>query len=444
MRKILIYLFVMMPFAVFSQSVLSLEECLRLAKGDNKRMEASEQQVQSSLFEVRSARASFLPSFSVSGNALYSNAGGAFSSGVGHLPVFDASGVATGQTALFPGLDLSYDVGWIYGAGVSVEQPLYMGGKIRAGYRMAKAGHELARQNRRLTEAEVVLETSQAYAAVVRAKELMLVAGSYRDLLTELLRTVESARKHGLKSQNDVLKVKVKLDGSELDLRRAENGWRLARMNLCHCIGRPLTDEIDVDGSLPEVGEVSAAGGVINDRPEYMMLERQEALAKEKIAVAKGDHLPQVGLVGRYGYTNGVELNGRKLLDDCSFFVGLQVSVPVFDFGRRVNKIRSAKAQYAQVVAECEDTFGKLELEMSRALNELDEASLECRLADSSVASAEENLRTSRLQYEKGVETLSDHLEAQALWQQARETQVEARVNRYLKWLEYRKTVGQL
>jgi len=76
------------------------------------------------------------------------------------------------------------------------------------------------------------------------------------------------------------------------------------------------------------------------------------------------------------------------------------------------------------------------------AANNLDEAQLEIRLAESSLAAADENLRLSRRQYEAGVETLSDHLEAQAMWQQAHRTEVEARIDGYLRWLEYRKARG--
>lgn len=319
-----------------------------------------------------------------------------------------------------------------------------MGGKIRAGYRMTRIGNEIARQNKRLTESEVIVETSRAYADVVRTNELIQVAESYHDLLTELMRTVESARKHGMKSQNDVLKVKVKLNESELNLRRAENGHRLAMMNLCHYIGRPLTDRIETDGVLPDPGHAPVRDDGIFNRPEYLMLEQQSDLAKQKVAMARSESLPQVGLVGQYGYLNGVELNGRKLIDSWSFLAGIQVSVPIFNFGNRINKIKSAKAQYAQIQAEREDTNEKLALEMTQSFNNLDEALLEKRLAESSVVSAEENLRASRLQYEKGMETLSDYLEAQTLWQQARQTQVEARINCYLKWLEYQKAAGRI
>ena len=444
MKRLFIYIFAVLPFACYSQTVLTLDECIRLAKENNKRMEVSEQQLQASLFEKRSTKALFLPSLSLTGNALYSTADGSYSSGMGQLPVLGAYGIPTGQSALFPGIDLAYDLGWIYSGGVKVEQPVYMGGKIRTSYRMAKIGDEIARQNKRLTESEVVVETSRAYAGVVRAKELVLVAESYNELLTELMRTVESARKHGMKSQNDVLKVKVKLNESELDLRRAENGHRLAMMNLCHYIGRPLTDKIETDSSLPETNAGYMQDDGISNRPEYLMLEQQNELAKQKIAVARSEHLPQVGLVGQYGYLNGIELNGRKLLDSWNFLVGVQVSIPIFDFGHRTNKIKSAKAQYTQVQAEREDTNERLTLEMTQSFNNLDEAFLEKRLAESSVVSAEENLRASRLQYEKGVETLSDYLEAQTLWQQAMQTQVEARINCYLRWLEYQKAVGKI
>ena len=178
-------------------------------------------------------------------------------------------------------------------------------------------------------------------------------------------------------------------------------------MNLCHYIGRPLTDKIDTDGTLPEISAGYVQDGGISNRPEYLMLEQRSELAKQKIAVARSEHLPQIGLVGQYGYMNGVELNGSKLFDKWVFFVGVQVSIPIFDFGHRINKIKSAKAQYAQAQAEREDTNGRLTLEMTRSFNNLDEAFLERRLAESSVVSAEENLRTSRLQYEKGMETLS-------------------------------------
>ena len=111
-----------------------------------------------------------------------------------------------------------------------------MGGKITAAYKMSVLGKQMAQMNETLTATEVILKTDQAYALVVKAKEMKVVADAYHTVLTELKKNVESAYKHGLKPQNDVLKVQVRLNESELAVRKAENAFRLATMNLYHLV----------------------------------------------------------------------------------------------------------------------------------------------------------------------------------------------------------------
>ena len=53
-------------------------------------------------------------------------------------------------------------------------------------------------------------------------------------------------------------------------------------------------------------------------------------------------------------------------------------------------------------------------------------------------------MRVSKKQYEEGLETLSDYLEAQTLWQQAYSVQVDAHFRLYLNYVEYLKATGTL
>lgn len=442
-RIVCICLLLLIPFIGTAQTTLTLDKCISLAKAHNKRIAAAEHGLQAAKHDMRSARANFFPSFSATGTGLYSTADGGFEIEGGMLPVVGADGLPTGAAAYFPGLNLGYDIGWVYGAGVKVEQPLFTGGKITAGYRMAKSGRELAFQNKRLTESKVVVETARAYANAVRASELRQVAEAYHLLLTELMRSTEQAQANGMAPQNDVLTVRVKLDESELALRKAANGVRLATMNLCRCIGRPLTESISVVPELPESGR-SSGDGDISQRPEHCMLEQQSELARYRVKMAQSERLPQIGISGQYGYLNEVNMNGKKLMNDQTFMVGLRVSVPIFHFGQRTGKVRAAKAWYAQAEAERAETEELLSLELAQAENNLDEAALELRLAESTVASADENLRASEARYKVGMEPLSDHLNAQAMWRQARQTFVEAKVGSYLRWLEYREAIGRI
>ncbi len=420
---------------------LTLDECIEQAKASNRTLAIAEKQQQVARYDLRSMKANFLPSISATGVALYSNADGGLSIPGGLLPVVGADMVPTGSSALFPGMNIDYKIGWLYGGGVSLEQPIYAGGKVRTGLRMAKLGVELTEQNRRLTEQEVIVEITRAYADVLRARELRNVAERYHALLVELLRNVESARKHGLKPQNDVLRVQVKLNESELALRRAENGLRLATMNLCHLTGHRLTDRIEVTDELPAY-PVGAPAAELEERPEYRLLDRKSELARQQVRLARSERLPQIGLVGSYGYAHGIKLNDDYLLDGMSFAAGVQVSIPIFHFGSRSNKMKAARAKYEQTKLEQENGNERMLLEVTCAANNLDESALELRLAESSLAAADENLRLSELRYMAGTEVLSDYLEAQMLWQQAHQTHIQARINGYLCWLEYRKVAG--
>ena len=135
----------------------------------------------------------------------------------------------------------------------------------------------------------------------------------------------------------------------------------------------------------------------------------------------RSELLPKVGIQGSYDYVHGLELNNKNFLDDASFSVLLNVSIPLFHFGERSNKVRAAKAKLEQTRLQQQNLNEQMLLELTQAANNLDEAKLESELADRSLQQAEENRRVSKSQYEVGLETLSDHLEAQALWQQAYE-----------------------
>ena len=434
---------------LFGQEKLTLEQCRELALAHNKEIAAAARQTAGARYTMKSYRGNFFPNISLSGTGMYSTADGNFSATGGNLPTYslDALGeyLADGGFAYFPGLALDYKIGAVYTGGISLEQPLYMGGKIRAAYRMSVLSKEMAQANETLTSTEVILRTEQAYAQVIKAREMRKVALTYHSLLQELLSNVQSAYKHGLRAQNDVLKVQVKVNEGELGVRRAENALRLATMNLCHYIGRPLMAQIEVADDLPEIDANLAVQTLdITARPEYAILDRQEAIARQQVKLNRSELLPQVGLQGSYNYLHGIEVNDETLLDKGAFSVVLNVSIPLYHFGERSNKVRAARAKLEQTRLERENQNEQMLLELSQAANNLDEAQLEDRLALRSLEQAEENMRVSRSQYDVGLETLSDHLEAQTLWQQAYQTRVDASFQLYLAYISYLKAAGRL
>ena len=434
---------------VFAQEYLTLSQCREMALEQNKQLAASVQQIEYARHTASSYKANFFPDFKLNGTGLYSTSKGNFPIQGGNLPVFvpSANGAPTpnGGFAYFPGVDLNYKVGWAYMGGVSVQQPLYMGGKIRSAYKIANLGKEMAFLNKTLTETEVLMNTDRAYAMLIKAQEMQKVTQAYYKTLEELMKNVESAFRHGLKLRNDVLKVQVKLNEAEINKRKAENALRLATMNLCHYIGKPLTSTLTVSDEYPSV-ELSKKLNThdISSRPEYNILNKQVEINRQQVKLTRSEMLPQIGVQGSYNYINGLDVNGQKFLDGGSFTALLNVSIPLFHFGERKHKVNAAKAKLQQSLLEQADKNELMLLEVTQAANNLEEAKLECDLADISLEQAEENQRVSAEQFKQGLETLSDHLEAQTLWQQAWQTKVDAHFQLYLEWIAYQKASGTL
>ena len=347
--------------------------------------------------------------------------------------------------ALFPGMTIGYNVDGIFLGGVSLEQPIYMGGKIMAASEMARLGVKAAGLQKTLTASEVIQQTSVAYAQAVQANEMKQVARTYQQLLMELLANVQSAYRHGLKPQNDVLKVQVKLDESSLQLQKASNALVLAKMNLCHLIGRPLYDDIQLDDVLAaDLYAETANYQSVASRPEFALLELKVAEAAQQVKLNRSEMLPKVGLKGTYSYLNGLKINNSKFFDDASYAVLLNVSLPLYHFGERTNKVKAAKAREEQARLEQQSKTQQMELELTRASQMMQEAKMESDLTQQAMKQAEENLRLSRSRYDAGKEPLSDLLEAQMLYRNAQANCVNASFALYNSVISYRKAAGVL
>lgn len=214
-------------------------------------------------------------------------------------------------------------------------------------------------------------------------------------------------------------------------------------MNLCHYIGRSLTDSLSVSAEFPVVPQ-SLSSPNLNARPEMALLDKQVEINRSQVALVRSDRLPQVALRAGYDYANGLKVAGSKFFDSGSFTALLNVSIPLFHFGEHKHKVEAARAKLEESITDRADKQELMMLELTQAALNVDEARTACELAETSLTQAAENRRLSTEQFAQGMETLSDHLEAQLLWQQAWQAKVEAHFNLYLQYVAYRKANGTL
>ncbi len=461
MKLIYSILFILFSLPLFSQELYTLEQCREMALEHNRQKAIANKQIEKAESDVRVYRSNFFPKFSAQGNYLLSSNKIDKNIGDVYLPTFlpDGQGgylpnVNTvspegnpifGMYAYLPEIPLELTLKNTWTAGVHLIQPLYMGGKIRASYAMSKIGRDISYLNQELSRVEVILLVDQAYWELVKTQELCVAAEKYNEVITELYRNVENAYDVGLKSKNDLLKVQVKVNEAKLQLRRAENGIILARMNLAHTLGLPLTQEIKTSNEIP-VTEVNYTPNQfdITPRPEYQMLSKQVELKNKDIKLIRSEFLPSLSLIAGWNYYDGAKLNGDKLLHGGSFSALVSVSIPLFQWGEGINKVKSKKAERQIVELQRLDAAEKMTLEVTRAHNQLDESKLEVEMTTNSLEQAEENLKISKEHYDVGLENLADHLEAQTLWQKAWAEYISAKASMKLNETKYLKASGQL
>ena len=368
------------------------------------------------------------------GNIVYNNG----------IPVFN-------QYAVIPPMTLSVDLANTLTAGVSVTQPVFMGGKIISGYRMAALGTEMARLNSELKAEEVTVSVDEAYWMYVKTCKLLETAESLDSTVSEVYRFVEDAIDVGMATSTDLVKVEVQRNNAALAVAKARNGKRLSMMNLCHILGLPLTTEIEVDQSgftldstavIPE--SIAMGCDSIENRTDYRLLAGQAELKRRNVDFVRSDFLPQLGVMASYGYSYGLKLMDETLLNQAGFTVMATLKVPIFAWGEGYLKIKSAKKEYEMAQNELERLSGMMELEKAKNSYAVSEAALQVRLAESSLKSAENNLKVCRDQYELGMETIVNVLEAQSQWNKCSCDYISAVADYKLSCTKYLKSIGRL
>lgn len=444
-----------------AQYNLSIEECREMALKNNYNLKSSKEKILASEDLLASYKTNNLPKLSVNASYLYSTVSLSHSITGGYLPTFTPDlttgelvpnivGTAAdgsyifGQYAFMPDINFEIEVGSILNASAMVAQPIYMGGKVSNAIKLANIGVEVAKQEERKTEAEVIELTDNAFYTCIKVEEILICAEKYQAVVEEFYRQISNAQKAGLKNRNDVLKVEVKLNEAKLMTQKAKNGLTLARMNLCYAIGIPMTTtDIHLKDQF-SYGDIINSGDLdITNRPEYAMLEMQKEAKELEIKITESDYKPSVTALASYGYTNGGSINGATLFNNASFSGGVTVSVPIFNWGEGRKKVSSKRRELAISSNQMEDLSKLMSLELLQSINNYNESVLEVQLTQNSVNQATENMRVSKNFYESGMETIADYLEAQALWQKAMSDMIEAKAKQRLAYTTYQKCKGE-
>lgn len=407
---------------VSAQRTLSLEECREMALENNAKMKNARLDVEGAREGKKEAFTKYFPNVSAVGTAFKANHG-----------MMDMS--------VIPGLlELSMMDDGLLG-GVTAIQPVFAGGQIVNGNKLADLALEVSRYQMRQSEDEVALTVERYYWQWISLHEKLRTIEIVESLVGSLYKDVEVAVGAGVTTRNDLLQVQLKKNGVASDRLRVENGLRLSKMVLAQYIGIG-EDDFEIDFTLPaevpspELYRVSHEEALPTTL-SYKLLEKNVEAARLQQKLKVGQYLPTVGIGAGYMYHN--------LLDKDRPFgmVFATVAIPISDWWGGSHAIRKQKLQVKAAEYSRQNANELLLVQMRKLWNELEESYKQVKLPEESIATAEENVRLNTDYYKAGTVTLSDLLDAQSLLQQSRDQYTGDYTAYLIKRTEYLQATGR-
>ena len=339
----------------------------------------------------------------------------------------------------------------IWVGAVTVQQPVFVGGKIIYSNQMAALAEDLAQSKYDMKYADVVLDVDQAYWQIISIANKRKLARSYLDLLEQMQDDVNKAIAAGVATESDALQVKVKVNEAQMLLTKADNGLSLSKMLLCKRIGLPLDTEIVLADETvdvipePQAPAMKSLEDIYADRPETRSLQLAGKIYDKKAKVVRADMMPKVALTANYLISNPNAFNGiQNTWNGGTFVAGVMVNVPIFHGLENVNRYKKAKAEATLYQTQYEDARELIGLQVAQQRKLLGESREKVEMTLSNLENAEENLRKATIGFEAGVLPTNTVLGAQTAWLSAHSEYIDAGIELQMAAAQLLKAEGEL
>lgn len=405
-----------------AQEQYSLEDCKRIALENNKKIKASNYEIEASQALHKSVSANALPKLegNVLGAHLGSPLGGGFN---GMIPDQFVNGTVT------------------------LSQPIYAGGKIRYGRQTAAKGIEIQEEKKNVVTADLLADVERAYWQVVQVNEKIILAQRFKEMLLVLHHDLKTSFDAGLIYKNDLLRVEVTLNEAELNLTKANDALVMAKLNLAQIMGNAGSTEFTLSDSvtgnfieLPSLTYESA-----DRRPEVRMLTTAVEAEELQRKILKAEQKPTLGVSLSGVAVSGERVNLENGNDHMTTYYGLaSLTFPIFEWGKKTNKVKEQTFKIAAQQQRLEETRELIDLEVQHAYLQLNQSAKNVRLSILSLDQADENLRLTNDRFKAGTNVGKDVQEAQVLWQDAYSSLIDAKIEYKINEVLYRKAIGEL
>jgi outer membrane protein TolC len=332
----------------------------------------------------------------------------------------------------------------LYGAGLRVTYPLYVGGRVVAEIEATRLLTRLARERRAQTADELVFNLSSTFHNLLRLRENVKATEANINALEEARKNIQSLVEVGRAPRVDLFKVNTRLAAVKQELIRVRNEVDLAHAVLKTLMGLEVTTPLSVKGVLGTeampLDLVSDLAAAERSRPELQAKRRAVEVQAQQVRIAQGARLPSVHL--RSQYAGGAGQSDLEPFGD--FVIGVNVSIPIFTGGQLTARVAQEEQRLAKAQQEVEKARLDVQLDVQAAHLQISEAQERIATAQAALEEAREALRVEQLKTEVGRGTVEDLLDAQAAELQAETHYTRALADYNTALVARRKAIGRI
>ncbi len=428
--------------SIAAQQTYTLDQLKQLAVENNFNLRSARNAIQQSKEQKSEALTKYFPTISATGAAVTFD-----------KPMLEIDLEMPAQLAsLLPGIELPSSISmWksgVFGS-VSAIQPVFMGGQIINGNKLAKVGVAASEIKLEASEDQVELTTEEYYWQMVSIKGKLQTLSIIHQMLEELEKDVSNGVRVGAINRNDLLQVQLRKGEVESAQREAENGLTTISQLLAQHVGiANETIDVVLPADLSNMGKADAPvlpanlrqdhQSALNATPQYRLLEKNVEVQRLQHKMKVGSNLPKVGVGANYSWNNFFVDNGRG-----SGMLFAAVQIPISGWWGGSHAVKKQKLALDDAREQLEDNSQKLIIRMNSAWAAVETSHKKLVIAHSAIAQAEENLRLNKDYYRVGTTKMSDLLLAEQQYQAACDRYTDAYATMQTKILEYRQATGQ-
>jgi outer membrane protein len=416
---------------------LTLDEAIRLALKDNRRVVSAAQQVERAEQKLGAARTRRFPSLDVqamAGTTLntirVSFPGGAFGTfpGIGPIPA--------GETVVEAPRALTGNIS------ATLAQPLTQLHRIGLNARLNELTRDSDREKLREERAAIVAEVRRLYYGLLQTQSALEAKEEQVKVYRELDRVVEEQARVEAVLRSDVLDVKARLAAQEYELSALRGDRATAREQLNLLLGRDLDREfslVAVPETSPEEVDLKAAlAHALDRRPDLTQARLAVQQADTDRRMKKAEWIPDLSLAVSYVSFLNVDLLPRNIAT-----AGLQLKWEPFDWGRRGKEHAEKVLQLAQSRSNAKDAEDRARIEVAQGFRKLEDARLLVAAQRLSRDAAQEKLRIVTSRHRQDAALLKDVLEAQAAASGASAEYDRALLTFWTAKADFQKAIGE-